>query len=100
MKKKLIILITFIFTLIFSTICFADSYKTTIERYNGPGIRAYVKGEGVNFRTKPSTDSLIITTLEDGEELAFIEQDGRWLYLIRSDGSVGWVHMDYLITKC
>lgn len=60
----------------------------------------YVKGENVNVRSGPGTDTDVVTQLGRGRELKMIRRKGRWfeIEIADSDGTRGWIREDLLIT--
>lgn len=59
----------------------------------------YVKGENVNVRSGPGTDTEVVTQLGRGRELKVIRRTGRWfeIEIVDSDGARGWIREDLLI---
>ncbi|MBS1718492.1 MAG: C40 family peptidase [Armatimonadetes bacterium] len=57
---------------------------------------AVLKGDNVNVRREPSTDSRRITRVDAGRVVTVLDRDGDW-YRVRFDGGTkGWVRYDFL----
>lgn len=100
--------VIFMFCCVFLVIAPVSAYttRTALDKYqNGPGADAIVISDDLTFRAEPSTNSLVVSVLNNGERLAIIRQvrgnDGDyWLLVIRSNGSIGWVNQRYVQTRC
>ena len=75
----------------------------TLIACGGIGARAagevlYVKGNNVNIRSGPGTDTNVVTKLNQGHKLTVVGRKGRW-YRIRIDGAAqetGWIRDDLI----
>jgi|GEM_PF-3124449 len=59
----------------------------------------YIKEDCVNFRSSPSLNSNIITTLSCGEKIIITKTKGVWAYGSLKDGRKGWVHRNYITSS-
>ncbi len=58
------------------------------------GQVATITTDGLNIRSEPSTQSEVLGTLSDGQQVDVLAIRGDWLN-ISYNGTVGWVHSDY-----
>lgn len=56
-----------------------------------PLKRVFTSRSNVNLREGAGTNFRILATVPDGERLQFIAEVPGWLYLQRSNGTVGWM---------
>lgn len=61
------------------------------------GSVMYVSGDGVRWRSEPSTDSddTILGTLDRDQEVTVIREEGEWTE-IEVDGETGYIKSEYL----
>ncbi|WP_136796748.1 SH3 domain-containing protein [Desulfosediminicola ganghwensis] len=52
--------------------------------------------KSVNMRSGPSTDAAIVADVERGVIMTKIGQDGKWIKLKHSSGTVGWIYSPLL----
>lgn len=52
--------------------------------------------KSVNMRSGPSTDSAVVADVERGVIMTKIGQEGKWLKLKHSSGTVGWIYSPLL----
>ena len=76
-----------------------------MDSYWASGVRLFLTGDYVNFRTAPSTSSNVIDSLMSGEEIAPLEgafeAEGRqWWKAINAQGEVGYVSADFVRVAC
>jgi uncharacterized protein YgiM (DUF1202 family) len=61
-----------------------------------PSNVVWVKSQyGLNLRAQPVSGT-VLKTLDDGEELSVLSQQGDWLQVRTSDGVTGWVATEYV----
>ncbi len=63
-----------------------------------PPVTGYVSGDGVNFRSGPSTNDSIITCMSYGTKFKFISTElynSEWYYVRLDSGEVGYVYSIY-----
>ena len=58
----------------------------------------YVVPSSLRLRTEPNLDAPVVSNLDRGEKLEQLAQDGSWVQVRRSDGSIGWAERTYLET--
>jgi uncharacterized protein YgiM (DUF1202 family) len=58
-------------------------------------VSGTITTNGVRMRTAPTTDSEIITNLNNGQSIEIIEKDGAW-YKIKYEENEGYIHSDYV----
>ncbi len=51
-----------------------------------------VQSKAANIRTEPSTDSAVVTTVSEGDDLTVLERAGTWVRVKTDDGQTGWVY--------
>ncbi len=56
-------------------------------------------GSGVNMRAQASTDSSVVTHLDDGQVLTVLSPGEEWTQVKTSDNKEGYVKNDFLIDK-
>ena len=56
---------------------------------------AKVKESGLRVRKEPNTDSEIIMTVSEGEQLSFVSQEGDWIK-VSLDNEEGYAYADYV----
>ena len=69
---------------------------TTVESTSTAGIVAgepyvMVLSDGLNLRIEPSTSSTVVKVLDEGQQLAFIEEGTGWYHVRDPAGVEGWV---------
>ncbi len=52
--------------------------------------------KSVNMRSEPSTDSHVVADVERGVMMKKLDQQGKWLKLRHSGGTVGWIYKPLL----
>ncbi len=57
-----------------------------------------IKGSAIRVRKEPNTESVVVDTFGDGEEVEVIEKSGEW-YKITIQGKTGYVYQDYINVK-
>lgn len=66
-------------------------------------FNAFITGDKVNIRTKPTTSSSIVKQLNSGHPIKVTEQkkakDGTWYYIQTASGTQGWVFGKYVKIK-
>jgi cell wall-associated NlpC family hydrolase len=60
---------------------------------------AVIQGYGVNFRAKPNLDGQVISVLQQGLQVAVIEDADQWYKIQLSDGQTGWVNRQFIELK-
>jgi hypothetical protein len=68
---------------------FAES--TTGAVASAANIRE-VAASGANIRAEPNTESEVVTTVNQGEDLRVLEENGSWYRVTTASGQTGWVH--------
>lgn len=63
-----------------------------VEEAKGPV--AIIKTDGLNIRSEPSTQSAVLGSLSEGQQVDVLATRGAWLN-ISYNGTEGWVHSDY-----
>ncbi|MDR3119921.1 MAG: N-acetylmuramoyl-L-alanine amidase [Clostridiales bacterium] len=58
-------------------------------------VVAWIKGSGVNLRSTPSLDALVLAVLSDRQEVALLDTTGDW-GLVRAAGKDGYVYLPYV----
>lgn len=58
----------------------------------------YVVPSSLRLRTEPNLDAPIVTNLDRGEMIEQLAQEGSWVQVRRTDGSIGWAERTYLET--
>ena len=61
----------------------------TVAVPGDPYVR--VLSDGLNLRAEPSTTAAIVRVLDQGLELAFVEESTGWYHVRDTDGTEGWV---------
>jgi N-acetylmuramoyl-L-alanine amidase len=56
---------------------------------------ALIKGNGVNVRSQPSTNSSIIGKVNNGHKVTIVSESGNW-YKIKHSNKNAWIHRDYV----
>ena len=59
------------------------------------GVTYYVPGPFLNLRTGPSTDTEILTKLQQYSNVEYLEEDGDWVK-VKYDGKDGYVFKSYI----
>lgn len=54
-------------------------------------------GGGLNIRSRPSTDSVVLTQLPNGAALTILGRTGNW-YVVRANGTTGYAARQYVRT--
>lgn len=81
-KKQIVIGITFILiSILWTSVCMA---KTAI-----------VDTDTLKLRKEPSTESIVLELLNQGEKLEVLEESGDWVK-VKVRGMTGYVHNDYI----
>ena len=66
----------------------------------GPGCPGNISApNGINFRTEPDSNSLLVPgkePLANGEPIAVLERDGDWYYVRTAGGYYGWARWRYV----
>lgn len=74
----------------------ANSYARSVQYKPAASIgRGQVTGVNINIRSKPSTDSSVVTKVSGGE-VAILARQGEWLKLRFAHGTQGWVRSDFV----
>ena len=60
------------------------------------GLRLYVVGDRVNFRSGPGLREAVVGTLTRGAEVQSGDQSGNWTAIQTLDGREGWMSSQYL----
>ena len=78
-------------------VSYGDSAVVTskVSAESVAGKTGVITGSTVNFRSGPSTDDAIVTTLADGTEMTIITVIDDWCQ-VEWDGSEGYVKADYV----
>lgn len=58
----------------------------------------YVLPSTLRLRTEPNLEAPVVANLQRGEELEQLAQEGSWVQVRRSDGSIGWAERTFLET--
>lgn len=72
-------------------ICFAFALATT-----SLAAQSLVTTDSVNFRTGPSLDSSVISTLNTGDSVEVLEHDPAGWSTVRVNGTTGYIRSDFL----
>lgn len=67
----------------------AGKDKETKDANDAP--RAKIAGNVVNVRSRPSTDSDVLSQAKEGDSVVILKKDRDWRYVKFDDGSKGWV---------
>ncbi len=68
-------------------------HKSLIGKNNTVIINA---SKSVNMRSGPSTSSAVVADVERGVIMTKLGEDGKWLKLKHSSGTVGWIYKPLL----
>ncbi len=52
--------------------------------------------QSLNVRADPTTSSAIVAKVVQGTVISPVQRSGRWFGVSMTDGSIGWIHGDYL----
>ncbi len=58
--------------------------------------QATIVAGDVNLRSEPSTDALVLTTLDKGDKVSVYSCSGNWYKVKTSNGKVGWIFTDFI----
>ena len=58
-----------------------------------------INGANVNVRSKPDTNSEILTKLDKGAKIEIYEYSGNWARISIAEGRYGWVCKDFITVK-
>ena len=73
-----------------------DKYVTLKDVIIDSGI---INGTNVNVRSKPDTNSEILTKLDKGAKLEIYEYSGNWARISMTEGRFAWVCKDFVTVK-
>ena len=59
----------------------------------------YVEAATLNIRSAPSTKAVVVGHASRGTAFVPSDQSGDWYGVELTDGSIGWVHRDYVSTR-
>lgn len=59
----------------------------------------YVKAAILNIRAEPSTKAVVVGRASRGTAMVPTHEAGEWYGVELIDGTIGWVHRDYLSPK-
>jgi hypothetical protein len=73
---------------------FSLGMLTSINSAADLGDFLYIKGDAVNIRQHPSTNSSVVLKLNFGHKVVEVERDGDWIEVFPAltGGKSGWVH--------
>lgn len=72
-----------------------EASSQTMGAYVAPHVR-FVDTDTLNVRATPETSARVMLKLSRGAAVTIVRKSGPWYALELSDGSVGWLHGDYL----
>ena len=58
-----------------------------------------VRGRGVRVRQSPTTGSVILARVKQGEMMSLVEERNTWYRVVLPDDRRGWVHRDLVIRR-
>lgn len=70
-----------------------------VQASNSSSQRVAIKGPTVNVRSKPTTASSVVKTVNQGTVGTVLAREGDWAKVKFSDGKVGYVRRDFLTTS-
>ena len=94
MKKKIILVLSFMFVMLFFAIPIKSEAATSTSQ---AGIVEIGSGR-LNVRSSNSTNSTIITSLPKGNYVTLIEKSGNWWKVEYDYSKYGYCHADYINT--
>ncbi len=74
----------------------ALSTRSVVDAVQISPVVRYVDADTLNVRAFPSTDGAVLLKVSRGTSVSITHRSGAWYGVSLSDGSVGWVHGDYL----
>lgn len=79
----------------------SDTADSTADKQPPSGTdesapRAQIEGKVVNIRSRPSTDSDVLSQGKEGDSVVILKKDRGWRYVEFDDGHKGWV-ADFLL---
>jgi uncharacterized protein YgiM (DUF1202 family) len=73
-----------------------DAHLGPHVEHGGSLPKAYIDGEVVNLRKRPTTDSDLVARVRDGQTVWLLERHSDWAKVKVNNGSTGWVERDCL----
>ncbi|MBK1793534.1 SH3 domain-containing protein [Devosia sp. WQ 349] len=75
---------------------YTGTLKSEASGYQRPKIEMRVTGTMVNVRASPTLAGSVIAQAQRGTPFVAVHQKGDWVAAEMADGTLGWMHRDYV----